>query len=409
MLKAYKYRLYPTKEQIDMFNEHFGAARFAYNKGLETKIHFYQTESKTLSFFDLGKMIKDWREENPWLKGVSQQSIESALKNLDSAYTKFFREKKGFPKFKSKHNPQQSFQCRKNSKVDWENSRLTITKIPNIKTKFHRKFEGTVKTVTVSKSGSGKYYASILVDDGKALPEKAPLEFEKSMGIDVNLGKIVVASNGVSFENPKFLAKSEQRLCREQRRFSKMQKGSNNRAKQRLKLSRLHERVANQRQYFLHQITRILVDDSQATTYCVEDLSVKNMQKNHRLAKSISDASWGTFFIYLQYKCEWAGKNFLRIGRYEPSSKMCSVCGWIYKDQKLSDRVWTCGSCGTKHNRDKNAAKNIREMAFQERNIGLCKPESTPVDTATAMWKKQEQPLKMIDTSLAVTTGQTGG
>jgi putative transposase len=385
VLKAFKYRIYPTEQQQAMLEEHFGACRFVFNWGLEKKTEAYQQEPKTLSCYDLINGLKQLKEEYPWLKNVNSQSLQSALKNLDNAYTKFFREKKGFPKFKSKHNPRQSFQCPQHCSVDFDRGAISIPKLKKIKVKLHRKFEGDIKTVTISRSATGKYYASILVDNHEPLPPKAAIKAENAIGIDVGLSRFLTTSSGMVVNNPKFLLKSEDRLAYEQYKLSKMKKGSSNRAKQKRKIARLHERVSNQRRDFLHQVTAKLVDESQATTFCIEDLSIKNMQKNHRLAKSVADASWGMFFEFLKYKCKWTGKNLLDIGRFEPSSKMCGSCGAVNKELKLSDRVWTC-SCGAKHDRDINAAENIRRMAFQRQNlircIGLEQPELTPLDTA---------------------------
>jgi len=384
MLKAFKYRIYPNQEQVQMFEEHFGATRFVYNWGLEQKTTAYQTESKTLSCFELTNSMKELKETELWLKTVNSQSLQMALRNLDNAYTKFFREKKGFPKFKSRHNPKQSFQCPQFCTVNWESGMLSIPKIKNIKTILHRKFEGTIKTVTISKNAVGNYYASILVENDVHLPKKAELKIEDAVGIDVGLSKFLTASDGMIVENPRFLKKSSDRLAYEQYRFSKMKKGSVGRAKQKKRIASLHEHVSNQRRDFLHKVTAKLVGESQATTFCIEDLSVKNMQKNHCLAKSISDVAWGMFFDFLKYKCDWLGKNLLDIGRFEPSSKMCSACGTINKELKLSDRVWTC-SCGVVHDRDLNASVNIKKMAFSKQNlircIGLEQPESTPLDT----------------------------
>ena len=384
VLKAFKYRIYPTEEQRNMLEEHFGACRFVFNHGLEKKTEAYQQLGKTLSCYDLINGLKQLKEEHPWLKNVNSQSLQSALKNLDNAYTKFFREKKGFPKFKTKHNTKQSFQCPQHCSVDFGGGTITIPKLKKIKAKLHRSFDGDIKTVTISRSATGKYYASILVDNRELLPPLAALKAEDAIGIDVGLSRFLTTSHGMIVDNPKFLRTSEKRLSYEQYKLSKMNKGSGNRAKQKRKIARLHERVSNQRRDFLHKVTARLVGESQATTFCIEDLSIQNMQKNHCLAKSIADASWGMFFDFLKYKCEWSGKNLLDIGRFEPSSKMCSSCGLTNKELKLSDRVWTC-SCGAKHDRDRNAAENIRRMAFQRQNllrcIGLEQPESTPLDT----------------------------
>jgi len=383
MLKAYKFLIKPTKEQSEMFEKHFGAARFVYNWGLEQKTKSYQEGKKTLTFLGLGPELVKLKKENIWMKEVNSQSLLASLKNLDNAYTRFFREKKGFPKFKSKYNPKQSFQCPQHCTVDFEKGLLNIPKVKNIKTVFHRQFEGDIKTVTISKVPSGKYYVSILVEDGKSLPIKPKLDRNDAIGIDMGLKDFVVTSDGDKIANPKYLRKSEERLARRQRKLSKKKKGSNNRNKQRKKVAKLHEKIANQRKDFLHKVSHQIVHKNHGTI-CVEDLCVKGMVKNHKLAKSISDAGWGVLYTFLKYKSEWYGKNFLDIGQFEPSSKMCSVCGNIKSDLTLSDREWICSKCETKHDRDINASINIRNMAFTNQNlvrcIGLEQPESTPVE-----------------------------
>ena len=383
MLKAYKYRIKPNKEQAEMFEKHFGATRFVYNWGLEQKTKSYQEGKKTLTFLGLGSELVKLKKENIWMKEVNSQSLLASLKNLDNAYTRFFREKKGFPKFKSKYNPKQSFQCPQHCAVDFEKGLLNIPKVKNIKTVFHRQFEGDIKTVTISKVPSGKYYVSILVEDGKSLPIKPKLDRNDAIGIDIGLKDFVVTSDGDKIANPKYLRKSEERLARRQRKLSVKKKGSNNRNKQRKKVAKLHKKIANQRKDFLHKVSHQIVHKNHGTI-CVEDLCVKGMVKNRKLAKSISDAGWGMFYNFLKYKSEWHGKNFLDIGRFEPSSKMCSVCGNIKSDLTLSDREWICSKCETKHDRDINASINIRNMAFTNQNlvrcIGLEQPESTPVE-----------------------------
>ena len=383
MLKAYKFLIKPNKDQIEMFEKHFGCVRFVYNWGLDQKTKTYQETGETITSHKLITSLPKLKEENPWLREINSQCIQMSLRNLDNAYTRFFREKKGFPKFKSKYNPKQSFQCPQSCSVDFEKGLLTIPKIKNIKTIFHRQFEGDIKTVTISKAPSGKYYVSILVEDNKELPTKSMLDRNNAIGIDMGLKDFAVTSDGDKIANPKYLRKSEERLARKHKKLSKKKKGSNNRNKQRKKVAKLHEKIVNQRKDFLHKVSNKIVHKNQGTI-CVEDLCVKGMVRNHKLAKSISDVGWGMFYDFLKYKSEWYGKNFLDIGRFEPSSKMCSICGNIKSDLKLSDREWTCIKCRTEHDRDINASINIRNMAFTNQNlircIGLEQPESTPVE-----------------------------
>ena len=386
MLKAIKIRLYPNLEQQTEMNKLLGSCRFVYNYCLEAKINSYKNDGKSLSMSDLNKEVIKLKntDEYSWLKDAHSKVNQQSLINLDSAYKNFFKTKKGFPKFKSKYNPKQSFQCPQSCSVDFDKGTLNLPKIKNIKTVFHRRFKGIIKTVTISRVPSGKYYVSILVEDGKKLPTKAKLERLNAVGIDMGLKDFVVTSDGDKIENPKYLRKSEKRLAIRQRKLSRKKKGSNNRNKQRKKVAKLHEKIANQRKDFLHKVSHQIVHKNHGTI-CVEDLCVKGMVKNKKLAKSISDVGWGMFYGFLKYKSEWYGKNFLDIGRFEPSSKMCSSCGNIKSNLKLSDREWTCVKCETKHDRDINASINIKNMAFTNQNIirciGLEQPESTQVDT----------------------------
>jgi putative transposase len=382
VLRAYKYRIKPTREQDQMLEEHFGACRFVYNRALEEKTKVYQSTGSTLTCNHLINQLVQWKEENSWLKGVNAQALQMTLRNLDNAYTRFFREKKGFPKFKSKHNPKQSFQCPQACSVDWESGTLSIPKVKRIKAMFHRRFDGKIKTVTISRSSTGKYYASILVEDRSDIPEKPTPDRNDAIGIDVGLSHFLTTSEGEKIDNPRHLRRNERKLAKLQRSLSRKKKGSSNRQKAKHKVARLHERVANQRKDFLHKVSHKIVRESQGTI-CVEDLCVKGMIRNRRLAKSISDAGWAMFRSFLSYKADWNGKNILDIGRFEPSSKMCHVCGTINRELKLSDRRWLC-PCGAEHDRDINAAINIKLMAFSHQNlvrcIGLVQADLTPVE-----------------------------
>lgn len=384
ILKAYKYRLYPNKQQQELLSKHFGCCRYIYNYALAKKIEHYTKEKKTLSRFEIQKDLVSLKneKETKWLKEVNSQSLQASLVNLDQAYTRFFREKNGFPKFKSKHN-KQSCQFPQKNKVDFENNKLYVMKFrEGIKCRFHRQFEGTIKTVTVNKTKTDKYFASILVEENIPEPKKEKPDINKAMGIDLGIKDFAVCSNGKSFENPKHLKKSICKLKKEQKKLSRKKKGSNRRNKQRKRVAKIHEKITNQRNDFLHKASRELIDENQINTYCLETLNVKGMMKNHCLAQSIGDVGWSTFISFLMYKAEWEGKNILRIGRFEPSSKTCNVCGKVNQELKLSDRKWVC-ECGAKHDRDFLAACNIRDFAFDKQNlIGLDKSKSnTLVET----------------------------
>lgn len=372
-IKAYKYRIYPNKNQEIRIAKHFGCVRWVYNWGLNSKIKGYQESGKSPSCFDLIKQVTQLKkqEETRWLSEVHSQSLQRSLINLDTAYTNFFRKKQNFPKFKSKKH-QQSCQFTQQNRVDFDNGKIFVGKFRDgIRCKIDRRFIGTIKTVTISQSSSGKYFASVLVEEEGSNPKTTKLNKKRSMGIDLGIKDFVVTSKGDRFSNPKYLKRSKKQLKRLHRQHSKKQKGSKNREKSRIRLAKTYEKVSNQRKDFLHKITRQLINDNQVDTYCLETLSVKDMLKNHWMAKEIIDCGWFTFGQYLTYKAEWEGKHILRIGRFEPSSKMCNRCGIINNTLQLKDRVWIC-ECGERHDRDYLAASNIRDFAFDKQNlIGL--------------------------------------
>ena len=367
MLKAYKYRMYPDEEQREMFLKHIGACRFVYNLSLEQKIKTYEIDKTTLSCYDLNAMLPDLKKEFDWIKEVNSQSLQQANKNLDSAFTKFFRKKKGFPKFKSRKNPIQSFGIPQNCKVDFDNNQVKLPKIGWIRTKLSKVFEGTPKTATASMTTTGKFFISILVEDGKETPEKESFGYDSTMGLDVGIKDFVTMSDGTKVDNPKFLKSSLQRVKVLQKRLSRKKKGSKNRDKAKYRVAKQYEEITNQRKDFLHKLTTKLVRENQAIA--IETLNVTGMMKNHCLAQAIGDVSWSEFFRQLDYKYEWYGKTLLRIGQFEPSSKIYSVCGSINRDLKLSDREWTCAGCGTLHDRDVNAAINIKKFALRDQNL----------------------------------------
>ena len=354
-----------------MFAKTFGCCRFVYNWALALKKDAYEKNKESLSNIYLtNRMKSELKKEHEWLKEVNSQSLQSSLRNLDTAYKNFFRDKKvGFPNFKSRKN-HQSFQCPQHCSVDFGMNTVTIPKAKNIPAVLHRKFKGSVKTVTVSMTPSGKYFASVLVDTNLQELSPVPKDIDAAIGIDLGVKDLAICSNGVIFENHKYLQKSLNRLAFLQKGLSRKTKGSSNREKARRKVARLHERITNQRKDTLHKITYRLTHDNQVRTICMEDLNVKGMTRNHHLAKSINDASFGMFCTMLEYKCSWYGVNLVKIDRFAPSSKTCSRCGYIYKDLKLSERSWTCGQCGTTHDRDFNASVNIRNFGFGSPTLG---------------------------------------
>jgi len=364
MLKSYKYRVYPNEEQKILISKMFGCSRFVYNWGLDKKIKAYETDKTKLTCFDLANQLPELKKHNPWLKEASGQALQMSLRNLDNAFTAFFKKNSRFPKFKSKHSDRQSCQFPQYVKVDFEKNMIVFPKIGETQVIFDRQFDGKIKTTTLRKTLTNKYFVSVLVDDGLELPPKFPITEDLMVGIDVGIKHFATLSTGEKVENPKFLKKSQTRLGILQRKLSKKSKTSMNRKEIKLKVAIHHERIANQRSDFLHKLTHKLVCENQATMFVCEDLNVDGMLKNHCLAKSISDVSWSKFFELMNYKCEWAGKTFTRIGRFDPSSKICHVCGQINHNLQLKDREWTCESCQTHHDRDLNAAINIKKFGF---------------------------------------------
>lgn len=362
MLKAYKYRIYPDDEQKELINKHIGSCRFMYNLALETKQASYVSAKKNLSAFDLINQIPELKKECVWLKEVNSQSLQQTIVNMESAFKLFFKGITEFPKYKSKHG-KQTFQVPQNIEVDFNRNELILPKFKNpIEIVLHRNFKGDIKTSTISKTPTGKYFISILVDNKKEVPTLKKINEKKAVGIDLGIKSFIVTSDGIKVDNPKYLKQSLERLKILQHRASKKVKGSNNRKRANLKVARLHEIVTNQRKDFLHKLSHKTISENQ--TICIEDLAVSNMVKNHKLAQSITDSGWSMFVTMLQYKAEWSGKNVVKIGRFEPSSKLCNVCGYINHDLTLNDREWKC-NCGILHDRDINAAINIKKFALK--------------------------------------------
>ena len=365
MLKAYKYQLFPNKRQSEMIEKTLGICRLVYNLGLETKIRAWQSAQKRLSAIDLCYQLPELKESYPWMNEVDSQAVQASVKKLDNAFDGFFKGK-GFPKFKSKRG-RQSFQCPNNTRrVDFEKGTITVPKIPNIKAAISRTFEGQIKTITISRTPTGKYFASVLVDNKIELPAKAAIDPTTTVGIDMGIKSFVVTSDGRFYEPNRYLKNSLARLKCLQRRASRKKKGSNNRKKANLCVAILHEKVANQRADYIHKITTGLIRDNQAETFVIEDLNVVGMLKNTKLSQAISDVSFSEFVRQMRYKCEWYGKNLIQIGRFDPSSKTCSKCGAYHEDLTLSDREWACEDCGSTHDRDLNAAKNIKAMGLKQ-------------------------------------------
>lgn len=382
MLKAYKYRIYPNNEQRQMIEMHFGHRRHVYNWALAQKEQYYRETGKNLSKRQLQDRLVARKKEEEWLSEVNSQTLLAALDTLHTAFLNFFKGRSRFPCYKKKYCNYQSFQCPQHVKLDEEEGLVSLPKIRGIKIKLHRYFVGKIKTCTVSKTPSNKYYISILVDDGQELPaETDKITESKTVGIDLGLKDFCIDSKGGREESHKSLEKAVKREKLLYRRLSKKQKGSNNRKKARTRLAKHKEKIANKRTDKIHKVTAKLVYESQDTCFALEDLNVKGMLKNGKLAKAIQEASWSKFVTALTYKASWKGKKVFLIDRWFPSSKCCSDCGYINEDLTLATRYWQCKSCGAEHDRDINAARNIKTFALREL-LGQGLPEVKPVDHA---------------------------
>lgn len=359
MYKALKLRLYPSKEQIVFIEKHFGCTRVIYNHFLDYRQQQFSIGNK-VNYLTTQKELTKIKKQDEflWLNEVSSQSLQMALRNLDHAYTMFFKQIGRYPKFKSKKDSRQSFSIPQSIKLD-ENT-LHIPKFKNgIKCKIHRNIDGEIKQATISRN-NGKYYVSLLIDDKNKIPEKVTPK--NSVGLDVGITDLLVTSDNIKYENKKYFRRSQNKLAKAQRKLSKKIKGSNNRKKSITKVQKIHTKITNQRLDYLHKISNEITN--QYDVISVETLNVKGMIKNRKLSKSIADAAWGEFVRQLEYKSEWKGKYLIKIDKWFPSSQLCSTCGISSGKKPLNVRKWTCDKCGTQHDRDTNAAKNINKYGL---------------------------------------------
>ncbi len=357
MLAATKIRIYPNAVQADKLAKAFGCARWYWNNSLAETQKVYQETGKGLGQYQLNARLPQLKSEIEWLGETHSQVLQSVSLHLSRAFVNFFERRAKYPQFKSKHR-KQSIQYPQGVKVV-DACKVYLPKIGHVKAIVHRELAGSIKTVTVSKDPSGKYFASILCENLVAMPDISLNG--KMLGIDVGLTDLAVTSDGSKFANPKHVLKAQKNLAKKQQHLSRKAKGSNTRNKARLLVAKAHERVANARQDYLHKLSTRLVNENQVIA--VEDLHVKGMMKNHNLARAIGDAGWGSFTNMLKYKTARQGKGYIEVNRFFASSKTCSCCMHAQAKMPLDVRMWTCDQCGAKHDRDINAAINIRDEA----------------------------------------------
>ena len=365
MRKAFKYRIYPNKAQQALLQATFGCCRFVYNKTLGVRKTAYETDKTKLSKFDCINWMTALKDEYTWLRDVPAVCLVQAVIDMDDAYQNFFRSGKGYPKFKSKHHSRKS--CRfpgSDSAVLQDSNCLKLPKLGLVKYEKDREFSGILRNIVVSQDSDGKYYASCLVDTGVEAPKLQPVEASTTVGIDLGLKDFIVTSDGRKIPNPRFYATIDRHIARLQKHESRKQKGSKRRARIRLKINKLYVKKRNLIKNYIYHVAKTLLRESQ--TLVMENLNIGGMVKNHKLAKSIQNVCWGELRRVLTYKSQWLGRNLIFIDRWAPSTKTCSCCGFHNSTLTLSDRSWRCPGCGTHHDRDINAALNIKRMGLEK-------------------------------------------
>jgi putative transposase len=352
--RAYKYRFYPTKEQILQLAHSFGCSRFVYNRFLKLRMDTYYEKKEKINYHKTSDLLTNLKKEKDfaWLNDISSVVLQQTLRNLDKAFTNFFAGRARYPQFKKK-NSKQSIRL-VNTAFSFSNGKLTIAKNKDpLDIRWSRTFKGEPSSVTISKDCADRYFVSFAIEEQVfELPK-----IKKTIGIDVGIKDVCVTSDEFRSGSPKYTKRNEKKLAKHQRELSKKVEGSKNRAKAKLKVAKVHAKISDSRNDFSNKLTTKLICENQAIA--VESLNVKGMMKNPKLAKSISDSGWGDFFRKLKYKAEWYGRRLLEIDRFFPSSKRCNHCGYINNGLKLSDRTWECSSCKCILDRDINAAKNI--------------------------------------------------
>jgi putative transposase len=355
---TYKFRLDPNQEQQTLLNKHFGSVRWTYNYFLNQRKTEYLNNKKSLNYYDQAAELTQIKKVNEWLKEINSQTLQYSLKCLDMAYQGFFNKRTKFPNFKSKRN-KNSFTIPQN--VRYDGTKLIVPKfLDGIEMIMERQIKGIIKHCNISKTPTGKYFVSILTE----LEYQPVSKTNQSVGIDLGIKDFLVLSNGTKIKNHRFLKHYERILAENQKYLSRKTNQSNRYEKQRLKVARIHEKITNSRMDLIHKTTTSLI--KQFDTIYLEDLNVKGMMKNHKLAKAIGDVSWGKFIDVLEYKANWNDKQVIHIDRFFPSSETCSKCGWINNQLTLKDRNWTCPECNSVHDRDFNAAINILNEGYRK-------------------------------------------
>jgi len=360
VIKTYKFRIYPNKNQAKLMAKHFGSTRFVWNYFLAKRKESYIENEKSLNYHDNAKALTLLKKDGEfkWLKEINSQSLQASLKDLDTAYGRFFKKQAMFPRFKSKHKSLDSFRCPQSVYI--RDGKLSLPKFrEGIKIKLHREITGKILFATISKTPTDKYFASIACEtEHEVLPHT-----DKQIGIDLGIKDLAICSDGKVFKNPRTTKKRAKKLTYEQRQLSKKQKGSGKRFKQREKVAAVHEKIKNVRADNIHKLTHSIVSENQVVI--IEDLNVSGMIKNHKLAKAIADVSWHELSRQLEYKAQWNERDLIKIDRWFPSSKTCNVCNFIKQDLSLKDRGWTCPRCGTILDRDLNASQNILKQGLK--------------------------------------------